>query len=135
VKLFASVLQQADDGKYYLVTPAETVPIEVEDAPFIAVEMTVKGRAKEQRLSFRTNVDDLVTADRAHPLSFQVETDGSFTPFVLVRDRLKARLARAVYYELVAAAVSEAKTGREELGVWSSGTFFPFPAAEPRPKA
>jgi hypothetical protein len=54
--------------------------------------------------------------------------NGSFTPFVLVRDRLKARLTRPVYYELVAAVVTETRGGKKELGVWSGGTFFPFPA-------
>src|SRR6266480_1373033 len=40
VKLFASVLKR-DDDKYYLVTPMEKVGIIVEDAPFLAVEMSI----------------------------------------------------------------------------------------------
>jgi len=128
VKLFASVLRQEEDGRYYLVTPVEKVSIEVEDAPFLAVGMAIEGRGKQQRLSFRTNLDDAVEASSKHPLSFRPEKNGSFTPYVLVRGKLKARLTRPVYYELVAAAVTEAKGGARELGVWSGGTFFPFPA-------
>jgi len=127
VKLFASVLRQEDDGRYYLVTPAEKVLVAVEDAPFMAVEMRVEGAGMQQRLIFRTHADDWVEAGADHPLSFRLETDGSFTPFILVRGRLKARLARAVYYDLVAAAVSESRGGRAELGVWSGGIFYPFP--------
>ena len=127
VKLFASVLRQEKDGRYYLVTPAEKVSIHVEDAPFLAVGMTVEGSGKRQRLSFRTNLDDEVEAGPDHPLSFRPEANRSFTPFVLVRDRLKARLTRPVYYELVASAVTEGKGGKCEPGVWSGGTFFPFP--------
>ena len=131
VKLFASVLRQEKDGRYYLVTPAERVLIHVEDAPFLAVGMTVGGSGKRQRLSFRTNLDDEVEAGPDHPLSFRPETNGSFTPFVVVRDTLKARLTRQVYYELVASAVTEAKGGKRGLGVWSGRTFFPFPVPKP----
>jgi len=51
VKLFASVLRQEKDGRYYLVTPAEKVLVHVEDSPFLAVGMTVEGSGKRQRLS------------------------------------------------------------------------------------
>jgi hypothetical protein len=123
VKLFASVLRREGEDRYFLVTPVEKVPIEVEDAPFLAVEMSIEGGGRDQRLAFRTNLDEVVTAGPSHPLSFRSEADGSFTPFVLIRDGLKARIARSVYYGLV--AVSE--TGGE-AGVWSGGTFFAFPA-------
>jgi hypothetical protein len=93
--------------------------------------MIVEGRSEQQRLRFRTNLDDEVEAGPDHPLSFRPEKNGSFTPFVLVRDKLKARLTRPVYYELVAAAATEGKGGKRELGVWSGGTFFPFPGPKP----
>jgi hypothetical protein len=100
------------------------VPIEVEDAPFLAVAMSIEG-GKEQRLSFRTSLDDMVTADPSHPLSFRGEKDGSLTPFVLIRDGLNARIARSVYYELV--AVADEAGGAS--GIWSGGAYFPFPAS------
>ena len=129
VKLFASVLRREDDGRYYLVTPVEKVPIEVEGMPFVAVEMTQKGRGKGQVLTFRTNVDDVVTADASHPIGFEPGKLGGFTPFVIVRDGLAARLARPIYYDLAPLAV---ETGdKENAGVWSAGTFFPFPSPEP----
>ena len=37
VKLFSSILK-IEDGKYFLVTPVEKVGIQVDDAPFIAVD-------------------------------------------------------------------------------------------------
>ena len=133
VKLFASVLRQEKDGGYYLVTPAERALVQVEDAPFLAVAMEAKGSGKRQRLTFRTNLDELVEAGPEHPLSFRTEKAGGFTPFVLVRDGLKARLTRPVYYELVDAAVAETKGGKKPLGVWSGGEFFQFPAT-PAPR-
>lgn len=127
VKLFASVLTLGEDGVHYLVTPVEKVSIEVEDAPFVAIAMEAEGKADSQILRFRTNLDETVAAGPEHALTFRAARDGSFTPFVDVRKGLTARLLRPVYYELIAAAVE--KGG--ELGVWSGGVFFPFPAAEP----
>ena len=128
VKLFASVLRLEEDGCFYLVTPVEKVPIEVESLPFVAVEMWREGSGEAQSLTFRSNVDDVVTAGLKHPLGFQAGPKGSFTPFILVRAGLKARLARPVYYELAALAVET--PGSEAQGVWSGGVFFPFPPAE-----
>jgi hypothetical protein len=125
VKLFASVLRREGDA-YYLVTPVEKVLIAVEGLPFVAVAMEQKGSGKSQRLTFRTNVDDEVTAGPKHPIGFEAGEGGPI-PFVEVRGGLRARLARPVYYELAALAV-EAPKGKG-LGVWSGGAFFPFPAA------
>lgn len=128
VKLFASVLRLEEDGRYYLVTPVEKVPIEVESLPFVAVEMSREGEGEAQALSFRSNVDDVVTAGPQHPIGFQAGPKGDFTPFVVMRRGLKARLSRPVYYELAALAV-ERPEGKEP-GVWSGGAFFPFPPPE-----
>jgi hypothetical protein len=126
VKLFASVLTLGEDGRHYLVTPVEKVSIEVEDAPFVAVAMDAEGEGEGQFLRFRTNLDEVVAAGPEHALTFRAESDGSFTPFVIVRNGLKARLLRPVYYDLIAAAVERGG----ELGVWSGGAFFPFPASQ-----
>src|SRR6185295_20248394 len=57
VKLFSTVLRR-EDGEYWLVTPVERGRILVDDAPFVAVEVTATGRGRDQILVFRTNVDD-----------------------------------------------------------------------------
>src|SRR5262245_44383730 len=67
VKLFASVLRKDADGRHYLVTPAEKVDVAVDDAPFLAVEMEVRGRDRAQALLSGTNVAALGTVDTAHP--------------------------------------------------------------------
>ena len=44
-----------------------------------------------------------------------------------MRDGLEARLARAAFYHLVELAVPQRdEEGRERLGVWSKGSFFPL---------
>lgn len=125
VKLFSTVLRREEDG-FYLVTPVEKVPIEVEGEPFIAVAMTRDREGSDQRLTFTTNVDDEVTAGPAHAIGFHAEPEGGQAPFVDVRDGLRAQLSRAVYYELADMTV-ETEAG---LGVWSDGAFFPFPMDE-----
>jgi uncharacterized protein len=131
VQLFASVLRKDRDGKHYLVTPAEKVDIAVDDAPFLAVEMQVAGSGRDQKLTFRTNVDDIVDAGPDHPIRFEVEPgSGGLKPYLLVRGRLEALVTRALYYDLVEMAVTEEQSGRQALGLWSGGTFFAMP--EPR---
>ncbi|MBV8913822.1 MAG: DUF1285 domain-containing protein, partial [Acetobacteraceae bacterium] len=60
VCLFSSVLKREADGSYWLETPAERGRIEVEDVPWLAVEMDWTGVGPNQVLSFRTNVDQVV---------------------------------------------------------------------------
>jgi len=108
VKLFAGVLRKDADGRHYLVTPAERVDVVVEDAPFLAVEMEVRGKARAQELIFRTNVDDIVMVDAGHPLRFIVDAaSGGLKPYLGVRGRLEALLTRAVSYDLIELARKE----------------------------
>jgi hypothetical protein len=135
VCLFAGVLRREEDGSYWLVTPAERARITVDDAPFVAVELFhCPGSAEngfQQAISFRTNVDQVVTAGPSHPIRI-AHPPGSDVPvpYVLVRDGLEARINRAVYYELVAHAVPETVAGHRRLGIWSRGIFFPLGDAE-----
>ena len=126
VRLFASVLRRHDDA-FWLITPVERGRIAVDDAPFVAVEMTIDGAGASQRVSFRTNLDENVTADDAHPI--RVATDaatGEPSPYVMVRDGLEALIARAVYYDLVERGESRRIGHEERYGIWSAGTFFPL---------
>jgi hypothetical protein len=124
IKLFASVLSKDVDGRTYLVTPAEKVDVEVEDAPFLAVEMEVHGSGIGQELIFRTNVDDIVRCGPEHPLQFSVqERSGGLKPYLHVRGRLEALVTRALCYDLVALTAEVKRGGQPVLGLWSGGTF------------
>lgn len=126
VRLFSTVLRKDDDGKTYLVTPVEKVGIRVEDAHFIAVEMQVLGEGETQKLIFRTNVGDVIEAGDEHPLRFIIETEsGGLKPYVLVRGRLEALLARAVMYDLVALGEEIEVDGVAMFAVRSNGVVFP----------
>jgi len=132
VCLFAGVLKREADGSFWLETPAERGRIEVEDAPFVAVELDWNGDGRQQTLSFRTNVDQVITAGPDHPIRVAHDIlTCEPTPYIRLRPgvgvpAVEARIGRAVYYELVALAVPEWVGCRRMLGVWSCGKFFPL---------
>lgn len=125
VRLFSTILRREPDGGYVLVTPVEKLSIEVEDAPFVAVELKTEGEALERSLAFRLNTGDLVMAGEDHPLRFENMEDGPH-PYIGVRKGLEALVARPVYYELAELALTE---GAEPPGLWSGGVFFPLDSA------
>lgn len=125
VRLFSTILRRETDGRFVLVTPVEKLDIDVEDAPFTAVEMKREGEGEAMRLAFRLNTGDLVAAGPEHGLRFEERPDGPH-PYLHVRGGLEALIARSVYYELAGIALGN---GSAPPGVWSGGAFF---ALEPR---
>jgi len=132
VRLFSTVLRKDEDGKTYLVTPVEKVGIRIVDAPFLAVEMNVGGEGADRRLTFRTNVGDVVEAGADHPLRFVISGENNaLKPYLLVRGRLEALVSRAVMYDLVELGEVLEIDGVEMFAVRSGGVVFPvMPAAE-----
>jgi hypothetical protein len=131
VRLFASVLRKDDDGETYLVTPVERCGIRVDDAPFVGVELHVEGGGIDQRLTFRTNVGDIVTAGPAHPLRFALDpANGGVKPYLHVRGRLEARINRPVTYQLLDLGCEAEHAGAIWFGIWSDGVFFPVQPAD-----
>lgn len=122
VRLFSTILRREPDGSFVLVTPVEKLDIEVEDAPFVAVELRSEGEGDGRTLAFRLNTGDLVVAGPEHRLRFEA---GSH-PYVEVRGGLDALVVRPVYYELAEIALAE---GAAPPGVWSGGLFFPLEQA------
>ncbi|MEO3385138.1 DUF1285 domain-containing protein [Mesorhizobium sp. CAU 1741] len=127
VQLFSSVLRKDEDGNTYLVTPVEKVGIRVEDAPFIAVEVNASGSGPDQVLTFRTNVGDVVEAGSENPIRFvdEDDTDG-LKPYLLVRGRLEALVARPVMYELAELGEEIDVDGTAMFAIRSKGTTFPI---------
>jgi hypothetical protein len=117
VRVFSTILRREDE-RYFLVTPVEKLSIEVEDAPFVAVDMDVRGAGEAQEIAFATQTDDLVIADADHPI--RIGPGREIRPYVEMRAGLEALINRAVYYRLAELAV-ETPDG---YGVWSSGKFF-----------
>jgi hypothetical protein len=123
VRLFSTILRREPDGRFVLVTPVEKLDIEVEDAPFVAVELKSEGEGEAASLAFRLNTGDLVMAGPDHPLRFEAGPEGPH-PYIRVRGGLDALVARPVYYELAELALA----GGDPPGLWSGGAFFPMEA-------
>ena len=88
-KLFADrALKIDEDGRYWLQTPYEKYPVEVEDVPFVIIDYQGEAGA----LKFRTNMEE--KTDK--PIEMRDEI-----PYVEVRAGLYARINRAVYYNLI----------------------------------
>ncbi|MBB5709554.1 DUF1285 domain-containing protein [Sphingomonas xinjiangensis] len=125
VRLFSTILRREPDGGFVLVTPVEKLDIDVEDAPFVAVELKADGSGEAMRLAFRLNTGDVLTAGADHALRFDAREDGP-RPYLHVRQGLEALISRSVYYELAQLALAN---GAELPGVWSEGVFFPLATA------
>ena len=125
VKLFATILNRRSDGSYWLTTPVENGRIEVDDVPFLAVELTHNGEGIKQSIDFRTNLDAVVPLDEEHALRVEIDPHtGAPSPYIHTGKNLDARLARAVFYHLVDLGVEGEVDGVSCFGVWSRSTFF-----------
>ena len=120
VRLFSSILRREADGSYSLVTPVERLTIDVEDVPFVAVEVKNSGAGQSRSLAFRLNTGDLVIAGPDNPLRF-AQSHGEPSPYLMVRGGMEALISRSVFYELADCALEAAS---EPLGLWSNGHFF-----------
>lgn len=127
VRLFSTVLRKDANGETYLVTPVEKIRIEIEDTHFVAVEMNVSQVEGEQVITFRTNVGDIVEAGPGNPIRYEITgSNDGVKPYVLVRGRLEALLARPVMYELVAHGEEIEIDGETMFAVRSRGEVFPI---------
>jgi hypothetical protein len=130
VKLFASVLKREGE-RYFLVTPVEKCGITVDDAPFLAVELTIADGAAGRVLHFRTNVDDWVACGPDHALRFEPETGtGGLKPYLHVRRDLWAKVTRTLFFDLVEIGEERDVDGHAMFGVVSMGAFFAMAPAD-----
>ena len=117
VRAFASLLVRDAEGRHWLVTPQCRQSIEVEDAAFVAVDMS----AREGALAFRLNTDELVLAGPDNPLRAEGDAE---TPaiYLAVRHGCEARLDRSTWLQLAEHALA---TG-DGRSVVSRGARFPL---------
>lgn len=104
-KLFSDRALSVDEsGNYWLQTPFEKYPVEVEDVPYVIVDYN--------GLSLRTNMDEEITLDTDTKWSLRTGI-----PYVEIRNGLYARIGRAVLYNMIEEFGAEINVG---------GTSFPL---------
>ena len=122
VRLFSTILRR-DGDRYYLVTPVEKVEIDVDDAPFTAIDFEAAGEGCDQVVMFETNVGEKVIAGPDHPIRLQIgENDRVTIPYILIRDNLEAIVDRKSYFRLIDICTVHG----DWFGLWSDGMFFRF---------
>lgn len=116
VRAFSSLLSRDANGQHWLISPFEKLTIAVDDAAFIATDLSVI----EGNLAFRLNTDDLVVAGPDHPIRAAGDPDVPAL-YLMVRRGCEARLNRSTYEQLVQHALDR---GDEPLSVESGGARF-----------
>ena len=124
VKLFSGILRLESDNSYYLVTPVEKVRIQVEDAPFVAVAITKEQSEGMNTVTFRTNLNDEIVLSKENPLSIEIKKNDEPSPYITVRNNLRALISRSVFYELVDLAETMLIDGVPYLAIKSKGEIF-----------
>ena len=126
VRLFSSILKREGDS-YFLVTPVEKVGIQVDDAPFVAVDFEVADQGAAQAVTFVTQVGDSVVAGPDHPIRVSLDAaTGEPSPYVLIRADLWALIDRKSFYRLVEIGGHAPHDGQSWFGIRSQGQFFPI---------
>lgn len=112
VRAFAGLLRRDEQGQHWLVTPHEKQLIAVEDAAFIATDVSRTG----DTLAFRLNTDEVVLAGPDNPLIARGDAE---TPalYLAVRHGTEARINRSTWLQLVELAA-------DNLTVSSQGATF-----------
>jgi len=125
VKLLSSILRKEGD-EYFLVSPVEKMRIQVEDVPFLAVEMRrERSLGQASALFFRTLTDDVVRLDAEHPLRVQIDSvTGEPRPYIHVRQGMEARIHRPVFYDMVEMGSEVLRGGELHLVIDSAGETF-----------
>ena len=118
-RVFSTILAKEGDD-FFLVTPVDKLKIQVDDAPFVAVDFESSGRGVEQKLLFKTNMDDVVRVDAQHPIHVCFHGDEP-RPYVRVRGELDALILRSVFYRLIDLIEDD---DTKVLSIWSYGQEF-----------
>ncbi len=124
IKLFAGILRREQDS-YYLVTPAEKLRIEVEDAPFLATLVEQIDADGTTAIVFTTNIGERILLDQAHPLRVDIDANtGQPRPYLYIRDGLEALISRSAFYDLLNFADETQRDGAAYLSISSMGQLF-----------
>ena len=112
LKILFSRILKLEEGKYFLVTPVEKVPVTVDLAPYMIVDYEVDSDYKN--IILKTNLDLSIPLDKEHRLELKNIGD-EHIPFVHVRNNIEGFISRSVYYSLIEIALNQDNGSSDQL--------------------
>ena len=112
LKILFSRILKLEEGKYFLVTPVEKVPVTVDLAPYMIVDYEVDSDYKN--IILKTNLDLSIPLDNEHRLELKNIGD-KHIPFVHVRNNIEGFISRSVYYSLIEIALKQDNGSSDQL--------------------
>ena len=112
LKILFSRILKLEEGKYFLVTPIEKVPVTVDLAPYMIVDYEVDSDHKN--IILKTNLDLSIPLDKDHKLELKNIGD-EHIPFVHVRNNIEGFISRSVYYSLIEIALNQDNGSSDQL--------------------
>ena len=112
LKILFSRILKLEEGKYFLVTPVEKVPVTVDLAPYMIVDYEVDSDYKN--IILKTNLDLSLPLDNEHRLELKNIGD-EHIPFVHVRNNIEGFISRSVYYSLIEIALKQDNGSSDQL--------------------
>ena len=112
LKILFSRILKLEEGKYFLVTPVEKVPVTVDLAPYMIVDYEVDSDYKN--IILKTNLDLSIPLDNEHRLELKNIGD-EHIPFVHVRNNIEGFVSRSVYYSLIEIALNQDNGSSDQL--------------------
>jgi len=112
LKILFSKILKFENGKYYLVTPVEKVPVTVDLAPYMIVDYEVD--LDHKNIILKTNLDLSIPLDKDHQLELRKIGDEQI-PFVHVRNNIEGFISRSVYYSLINIALNQDNGSSDQL--------------------
>ena len=116
LKILFSKILKFENGKYYLVTPVEKVPVTVDLAPYMIVDYEVD--LDHKNIILKTNLDLSIPLDKDHQLELRKIGDEQI-PFVHVRNNIEGFISRSVYYSLINIALNQDNGSSDQLTLQS----------------
>jgi hypothetical protein len=112
LKILFSRILKLEEGKYFLVTPVEKVPVTVDLAPYMVVDYEVD--LDHKNIILKTNLDLSIPLDKDHQLELKKIGD-EHIPFVHVRNNIEGFISRSVYYSLIEIALKQDNGSSDQL--------------------
>ena len=112
LKILFSRILKLEEGKYFLVTPVEKIPVTVDLAPYMIVDYEVD--LDHKNIILKTNLNLSIPLDKDHNLELRNIGDEQI-PFVHVRNNIEGFISRSVYYSLIEIALNQDNGSSNQL--------------------